>query len=103
MSTSKPTSQEEEYFVKQEALKLRKLSIKAKDEMAEEERKRLKELHWMRCPKCGMKLEVITINNVQVDKCFACNGMYLDDGELEKITGRERGFFDVMRRAFEVK
>jgi hypothetical protein len=103
MSSQKPTNQEEEYFIKQEALKLRKLAIKARDEMVEEERKKLKELHWMRCPKCGMKLEEITINSVQVDKCFACNGLYLDDGELEKITGHERGFFDVMRKAFEVK
>ena len=103
MSPQKPTNQEEEYFIKQEALKLRKLAIKARDEMVEEERKKLKDLHWMRCPKCGMKLEQITINSVQVDKCFACNGLYLDDGELEKITGRERGFFDVMRNAFEVK
>jgi hypothetical protein len=103
MSPQKTTNQEEEYFAKLEALKLRKLSIKARDEMAEEERKRLKELHWMRCPKCGMKLEVITLKGVQVDKCFACNGLYLDDGELEKITGQERGFFDTMRKAFEAK
>jgi Uncharacterized protein conserved in bacteria len=103
MSPLKPTNQEEEYFAKQEALKLRKLAIKAKDDMVEEERKKLKELHWMRCPKCGMKLEEITLNGVQVDKCFACNGLYLDDGELEKIIGRERNFFDVMRKAFEVK
>jgi protein-arginine kinase activator protein McsA len=103
MSPQKTTNQEEEYFAKQEALKLRKLVVKAKDEMAEEERKKLKELHWMRCPKCGMKLEEITLKNVQVDKCFACNGLYLDDGELEKIVGQERGFFDVMRKAFEVK
>jgi hypothetical protein len=100
MSPLKPSNQEDEYFIKQEALKLRRLMLKMQGEMADEEKKRLKELHWMSCPKCGMKLQEITVNSVSVDKCFSCGGMFLDDGELEKISGRERSFFDSMRSVF---
>jgi uncharacterized protein len=101
MSPLKPTNQEEEYFARQEALKLRKLMLQTKEQMADEERKKLKELHWMCCPKCGMKLKQIAVNSVEVDKCFSCGGMFLDDGELEKISGRERNFFDRMRDVFK--
>lgn len=101
MSPLKTTNKEDEYFAKQEALKLRKLMLKTREEMADEEKKRLKELHYMWCPKCGMKLQTITVNAVEVDKCFSCGGMFLDDGELEKISGRERSFFESMRSVFE--
>lgn len=101
MSPLKGSNQEEEYFARQEALKLRRLMVKAREEMADEEKKRLKELHWMSCPKCGMKLSTVHVNKVEVDKCFSCGGMFLDDGELEKISGRERSFFDSMRSVFE--
>lgn len=89
----KPSSQEDEFFAREEALKLRKLAEKLRAEMSEEEKKRLKELHWMRCPKCGMELKSIQLNQVEVDKCFSCGGLFLDEGELEKVSGRATGFF----------
>ncbi|MCA9695461.1 MAG: zf-TFIIB domain-containing protein, partial [Myxococcales bacterium] len=50
----------------------------------EDERKRLKDLHWMHCPKCGDDMAEVQFRGVQIDKCFACGGVYLDDGELEQ-------------------
>ena len=32
-----------------------------------------------------MELREIAIRNVQVDRCFSCNGTWLDAGELEKL------------------
>ena len=46
------------------------------------ERDNLKQLHQMRCPKCGMELKEIEVRGVQVDRCFSCNGTWLDAGEL---------------------
>jgi hypothetical protein len=93
----KPTSKEEEYFAREEAIKLRKLAQKVKAEMSAEERQRLKALHWMRCPKCGLEMKTIKLNQVDVDKCFSCGGIYLDDGELEKVSGRSAEFFKQMK------
>lgn len=63
------------------------------------ERAALRKLHFMHCPKCGLKLEEITFRGVRVDKCFACGGVFLDDGELEDLAGQP-GFFEALRRLF---
>lgn len=101
MSPLKPTSSEDEYFARQEAIKLRKLALKQREEMGEEEKKKLKDTHWMHCPKCGFKMKVIHINEVEIDKCFNCGGLYFDDGELEKVSGRREDFFKEVEEVFE--
>ena len=104
----RPSNKEDEYFAREDAIKLRKLAAKAREDatkkaqdMSEEERKRAKELHWMHCPKCGMEMRTIEINKVEIDKCFHCGGLYFDDGELEKVSGREAGFFQGIQSVFE--
>ena len=81
----KPSDAEEEYFKQEEVRKLREQSEITVRETAAKERAELKELHWMHCPKCGLKLVEVEYKGVQVDTCFHCGGMYLDKGELEKI------------------
>jgi hypothetical protein len=103
MSPLKSSSGEEEYFARQEAIKLRKLAIQNAEKMNEAERKKLKELHWMHCPKCGMGMKTIKINEVEIDKCFACGGLYFDEGELEKVSGRADSFFKQVGDVFEKK
>ncbi|MDD5070348.1 MAG: zf-TFIIB domain-containing protein [Candidatus Omnitrophica bacterium] len=39
----------------------------------------------MNCPKCVGKLEPIVIEGVTVDVCWACEGIWFDQGELEKV------------------
>jgi Zn-finger nucleic acid-binding protein len=34
-----------------------------------------------------MELKEIEVRGVQVDRCFSCNGTWLDAGELEKLGG----------------
>ena len=89
MNPYNPSDKEEEYFLRQEAEKLRALAEKAKRETEEAERQRLKELHHMRCPKCGMALNEITFRDVRIDKCMACGGVWLDGGELDQIAAGE--------------
>lgn len=79
------SDKEEEYFAKKEAEKLKLAALKHAEELAEEEKKRLKELHFMKCPKCGMDLEEIEFGVVHIDKCFSCGGLYFDEGELEQV------------------
>ena len=88
----KPSEKEEEYFKRQELEKLRKARLEAARKLAEEEVGKLKELHWMHCPKCGMEMEEVEYHGVMVDACFSCGGMYFDRGEVEKvIESEERG------------
>ncbi len=92
MTIPKPSQSEEEYFARLEAEKKKKLAEERGKRLSESELEQLKSLHWMHCPKCGMELHPIPYQDVTLDKCFHCQGVFLDDGELEKIAGREGGF-----------
>ena len=81
---------EEEYFFKEEVQKLKKLAEERSAEVADEESVRRKELHHMHCPKCGADLHTVRYGEIDIDRCFGCNGLWLDDGELEKIVERDR-------------
>ena len=81
----KPSSSEEEYFAREEAEKKRKLALEVKRQTAQAELDRLRELHHMRCPKCGLELQSIRMRSVDVDACMSCGGFWLDKGELEKL------------------
>lgn len=43
----------------------------------------------MRCPKCRSDMEQVMIDNIEVDRCFSCHGLWFDDGELSKLRTRE--------------
>lgn len=98
----KPSDKEEEYFVRQEIERKKKAELERQRKIAEEEKKRLRELHYMRCPKCGMQLTEIDYRNIKVDKCFSCEGIWLDAGELEQIASLEKSllgkFFAVFKK-----
>ena len=96
----KPSDKEEEYFAKQEFERLRKLQEERAKQIAEEERQNLKTLHFMRCPKCGMELKEIDYKGVKVDKCFSCEGLWLDAGELETLSMLDKSNLDKTFRLF---
>jgi len=68
--------------------------------MAAEHKEELKQLHWMKCPKCGMDLKEIELHGVKVDQCANCGGVFLDAGEMEQIEKHEEG--GLMGRVFSL-
>jgi hypothetical protein len=56
------------------------------------EKRQLKELHWMQCPKCGQKLTAEEHGSVEIDVCPNCRGLWRDATELETIVASESGF-----------
>lgn len=101
MTPSKPSHSEEEYFTRVEAEKKKRLAEEKRKKLSGEEMAQLKTLHWMRCPKCGMELHAVPYKGVTIDKCFHCHGVFLDDGELEKIAGQESGFLQGVLSLFK--
>jgi Zn-finger nucleic acid-binding protein len=81
----KPSTSEDEYFVREDAEKKRRLAQQAKKDKEAAELKQLKDLHWMRCPKCGLEMHEVKFRGVDVDVCFSCNGIFLDQGEIEQL------------------
>lgn len=85
----KPTTAEEDYFAREDAIKRYKLAQEQAAQRKTDDAETLRLAHFMKCPKCGNDLQEIKHRGVEIDKCFTCNGMWLDDGELEKIAGAE--------------
>lgn len=97
----KPSEKEEEYFGRIEFEKRKKLEEEKQRRLAEEEKKRLRELHYMKCPKCGMELIEIDYKGIKIDKCSACEGIWLDAGELEAISRLEKTGLDKLFSVFK--
>ena len=86
----KPTESEEEYFARMEFERRKKAEEEKRKNMAAAEKKRLKDLHYMHCPKCGMELIEVDYKTLKVDRCSACDGLWLDAGELEAAVKLEK-------------
>ena len=85
-------SREDEWITRNEKEMLETAGVardKRERERAEreavEERQRLKQLHFMRCPKCGHDLAELEVEGVTVDQCGFCEGVFLDAGELDSL------------------
>ena len=65
------------------AREAREAERRAKETAAE--RQRLKDLHYMKCPKCGHDLKVETLDAIEIDRCAFCEGFFVDAGELEQL------------------
>jgi uncharacterized protein len=100
MSVKKPSETEEEYFAREEAEKQRKIAIERARALAQAEKEALKQLHYMHCPKCGFELKAMTFHDVHVERCFNCHGTWLDEGELERLAGREPGLLQKIAAVF---
>jgi len=102
MAIPKPSDKEEEHFARLEFEKKKKLEAEKHSKMAVEEKKKHKELHYMRCPKCGMQLVTINYKGIEIDRCTGCNGVWLDAGELEQVAELEHStlgkFFSVFKK-----
>lgn len=96
----KPSSNEDEYFARQEVERRQRAADERMAALAAEERERQRALHSMKCPKCGMDLEEMTYGGVVIDKCFSCGGLWLDEGELEAVQKQGTGFVGRMLNVF---
>ena len=85
----RPSQLEEEFFAREEAEKKRKLALHEAKAMAAAERDRLRDLHHMHCPRCGMGMHELTLRGVSIVRCFSCHGIFLDESDLAALQGEE--------------
>ncbi|HEV2765716.1 MAG TPA: zf-TFIIB domain-containing protein [Pyrinomonadaceae bacterium] len=79
---------EEEYFRRQNREALERLRAKRAAEGGPE-----REAQPRQCPLGHGTLSEMAYQDVIVDRCEVCRGIWLDAGELEHLTGREGGGF----------
>ena len=88
---------EEDYFRRKEQEALEKLRAAHAAEQQTAGEMSAAATATLQCPKCDGTLTEETFEEVQIDRCSKCNGVWLDAGELERLTQREEagggGFF----------
>jgi hypothetical protein len=101
----KPSRNEDEYFLKLDAELIQAQRARLDAERAEMERRQReseREQYYMRCPKCGTRLDEQEVEHLKVDVCPQCHGTWLDAGELDLLrqTGRQGvgRIFDLLGR-----
>lgn len=80
-----PSDREDEYFMKLDQERLGEMRSSLDKKREEEFKLHRKDTHWMKCPKCGHDLEEISYQDVMIDRCPDCKGIWLDHGELELL------------------
>ena len=81
---------EEQYFAEQEQLKRKSLREKLDQERESTRKDNLRETHWMKCPKCGHDLAEKKYEDILIDQCSTCRGIWLDPGELELLLSGQK-------------
>ena len=84
---------ENEYFHRQEKELIEKMKAKIEKENATQTE--------LACPKCDGKLVETDFENIKIDVCNKCNGVWLDAGELARITEKEDGKSGWFGRLFD--
>lgn len=97
----KPSEQEEEYFARKEFERKKKIDEEKHKKLSNEGKRKLKDLHYMRCPKCGMELIEIDYKGIKIDECSECEGIWLDAGELETVSKLEKTGLDKLFSVFK--
>lgn len=82
----KPSRNEDEYFVKQDAELMREMRARLDAERSAQPSKEIN-----KCPRCGTGLQEEERDSVKIDVCPNCGGIWLDKGELEMLQQVTRG------------
>ena len=72
---------ENEYFRRRE----QELIEKMKSKISSADSRRTE----MKCPRCDGALHETNYENIKIDICDGCNGVWLDAGELSQVAHRE--------------
>lgn len=85
----KPSKNEDEYFARRNLELIHEMRVK----LDTERRKAERSAHHNKCPRCGGDLTENHAEQVKIDECADCGGIWLDKGELEQLrrVNRARG------------
>lgn len=83
---SKPSRNEDQYFRQEDFRKRMESARQREAERAHEERRLWLEAHQGHCPKCGSRLERVTVDDGSADQCPSCLGVWLDHELFDRLT-----------------
>lgn len=99
----KPSGTEEDYFARTEYERLKICQEESQKKLATDQRAKERELHYMKCPRCGMTLVEIDYKVIKVVKCSECKGILLDAGEWDMVAQMDKGSLEKLFSVFSRK
>ncbi|MBF0361217.1 MAG: zf-TFIIB domain-containing protein [Oligoflexia bacterium] len=96
-----PSKKEEDYFKQLELERRKKIEEEKHHKLKKAEREQRKELHYMKCPKCGTDLFEVDYKKVTIDECPDCKGIWLDANELDQIIRMEKKVLNKLLTIFK--
>lgn len=94
----KPSRNEDEYFARLDAERLKERRAQLDAERLKQERNS----HSNKCPKCGGDLKEHEYHGVKIDRCEDCQGIWLDDGEIDLIADLDKKSSGFMQNIFRL-
>ena len=88
-------SNEDLYIAEKEAERRAELHAAREAQRKEQDAK----AHWLNCPKCGTKMDELTLEGVMIEKCPGCEGVFFDKGEVKLLLDRRKShsFIDAFK------
>ena len=83
-------SDEDEYFLKLDREAKAKLKAKLERQQVEAEQIARRELHFLKCGKCGSDMSTEVFRGIEIERCRGCGAVLLDPGELEQLAGTDQ-------------
>lgn len=105
---AKLSNKENQWFHENERMlleKARKEREKALETYHKENKKaeheKLRLAHWLKCPKCGNDMKVEKLEDIEIERCTVCSGIFFDHGELESLLmNKQESRFKFYRQMF---
>lgn len=81
----KPSNQEDEWFAREDAERIRRLHFEEQSRLASHEKDALRQAHQGRCSNCGALMVPEKLGGVRLLHCPACGGAFLGKSAWEFI------------------
>jgi hypothetical protein len=88
-TNQKPGNPEDEYFVREDAERLRQLHFEEMARLQTHERETLRQAHSGRCSNCGALMVPEQAGAVRILHCPACGGAFLDKAAWDFMHGHD--------------
>jgi len=85
MTVNKPSTLEDEYFVREDAERLRALHLQEQRRLSAQDKEALRQLHHGRCAECGAQLVPEKVGEIIVHHCPSCGGAFLTKSAWERL------------------
>lgn len=81
---------ETEHFIREENASKHLLREQQKREHKKAQNEELKNLHYMKCPKCGHDLVSKRLSYIDVDQCSSCGVLVLEPNDIDRFITEEK-------------